>query len=215
MSADELRPPAEELEGAGSDTVSVAAAGPALTRAERTDLQKIARLRARVARSQIVAREAELAAQMETELSAIYPANDPRWDDITAEANEAIKAADARVAQACRDSGIPEEFRPSLDLYWSGRGENASSKRRSELRALGKAQIDAAGKNAKSEIDSSELAALTAIVADGLTSVAAQRFLAAIPTPDELMSAPRIAELEREREIGESSERGRLRGIGW
>jgi hypothetical protein len=217
MRTDRMRPPAAKLEGAkiaGSDSASVATTGPALTRTERADLQKVARLRARVARNQIGAREADLVAQMEAELSAIYPPNDPRWADITAEADEAVKAADARVAEACRVAGIPEEFRPSIGMGWRGRGANGSAERRSELRALGKAQITAAGKSAKSEIDHSELAALTAILADGLTSEAAQRFLASIPTPDELMQAPRVVELEQAREAENVDKRDWLRGIG-
>ena len=211
-----MRPPATKLEGAkiaGSDSAIVAPTGPALTRTESADLQKVARLRARVARNQIGAREADLVAQMEAELSAKYPPNDPRWADITAEAGKLIADVDARIAERCRESGIPEEFRPGINLMWSCRGENATSSRRAELRALGKAQIAAAGKNAKNEIDRSELAALTAIVADGLGSEAAHRFLAAIPTPDELMQAPRIVELEEARETEKVDKWEPLRGL--
>jgi|GEM_PF-1312562 len=191
---------------AGGDTASVRAnesrSGElvaTLSKAERTDLQKVARLRARVARNQIATREAELVAQMESELSAIYPPNDPRWAEIAKAADAAVQSADEKVAAICEEMGIPAEFRPGLHIGWHSRGENATASRRAELRRLGAAQIQAAGKLAKSTIDRAELAALTEIIADGLTSEAAQRFLAAIPTPDELMAAPAVSELERAR----------------
>ncbi len=194
-----------------------ALAGPTLTKAERADLQKVARLRARVARSAIGTREAELVAQMEAELSATYPQNDPRWDDIAKAAREAVASADSQIARLCTEAGIPAEFRPGMNVYWSGRGENGSRDRRAELRKLGTAEIQAAGLTARAAIDRAELGALERIVSDGLTSEAAQRCLASIPTADELMAAPAVSELEakRSRSAGQqrAERRGYMRGI--
>ena len=66
---------------------------PQLTRAERGDLAKVARMRARVAKADVAAREAELAAQLEAELSAVYPAKDPRWADLKEAADAAAKGS--------------------------------------------------------------------------------------------------------------------------
>lgn len=161
---------------------------PQLTRAERGDLAKVARMRARVAKSDVAAREAELAAQLEADLSAVYPAKDPRWADLKEAADAAAKAADEELRRRCIAAGIPEEFRPSLGVWWSGRGENGTAKRRAELRTLGRAQIAALGKRAKVEIERTE--------ADVLRSDAARAALADIPTPETLMPPLVLVELE-------------------
>ena len=169
---------------------------PQLTRAERGDLAKVARMRARVAKSDVAAREAELAAQLEADLSAVYPAKDSRWADLKEAADAAAKAADEELRRRCIAAGIPEEFRPSLGVWWAGRGENGTAKRRAELRTLGRAQIAALGKRAKVEIERTEADVCTRILADGLRSDAARAALADIPTPETLMPPLVLVELE-------------------
>ena len=102
--------------------------GPAraATRRKREDLARIARLRARVARTSVAQREAELLASVEQQLSAQYAVDAPVWSEITTEAKRAVTAADEELAARCRELGIPEEFRPSLNIGWYGRGERPS-----------------------------------------------------------------------------------------
>lgn len=167
-----------------------------LTKSERADLLKVARMNARVAKAGIAAREAELLAEFESQLAATYPANDPRWAAIVAEAERAVAEADAAVARACRDAGLREEFRPRLISYWQSRGENGMGARRAELRKAAGAAIAAAGKTARLQIERAEAEVCTSILADGLRSEAAAEALASIPTPEALMPTLRLAEVE-------------------
>jgi hypothetical protein len=169
---------------------------PTMTRAERDDLAKVARLRAKVARTAVVQREAELLADVEEQLSAQYAFADDAWAEITTGAAAAVAEADRQVAALCRERGIPEEFRPGLNLNWYGRGSNAVPARRAELRKVAQARIAAAGKGAKAAIEAREAEVLTELLAGGLTSQAARSFLESIPTAAALMPALQVRELE-------------------
>lgn len=114
---------------------------PPMTRREREDLAKVARLRARVARSAIVQREAELLADVEAQLAVEYASTDEAWADITKGAVEAVAEADRQVAALCRERGIPEEFRPGLNVSWYARGRNAEASRRGPHRAFGRRAV--------------------------------------------------------------------------
>lgn len=167
-----------------------------LTRGERDDLAKVARLRARTAKSHIAVREAELLADAEAQLAATYNFCDEDWRHITEAAQAAIRAADEQVAEICRQRGIPEQFRPHLYFWWQGRGENAVAGRRAELRKVARANIAAQGRTAKLLIEARESEVLTELLAGGLTSMAAQQYLESIPDPAKLMPPQTIAALE-------------------
>lgn len=154
------------------------------------------RLRAKVARDGITAREAALLADVEERLSAVYKFDHDAWADITRHAQQLVGEADNQIAQRCRDMGIREEFRPQLSLQWYGRGENASRERRSELRKAAQARIAAMGKDAKMAIDARAADVLTALIAGGLESAGAKAFLESIPTADQLMPRLTLSELE-------------------
>lgn len=171
-----------------------------LTRTERGDLQKIARMRARQSKAMLDARKAELLADLEEQLSAKFPANDPRWATVTSEAQKAVAQANDVIRGICQDEGVPLEFAPSLNLSWYSRGENAAAERRAELRALGQRKIDASAKYAKVEIDRVELDVCTAIIADGLRSSDAREYLERIPEPAQLMCPVTLDEVESERQ---------------
>jgi len=184
----------------------------ALTRAERDDLAKVARLRARVARSQVAQREAELLADVEKQLAAQYDIADEAWQEVTAAATQAVQEADRQVAERCRERGIPQDFRPSMHVSWFGRGANAVASRRAELRRVAQTRITAAGKAAKASIEAREAEILTELLAGGLTSDAARAFLQSIPTPAELMPPLAVAELEgaaRSRDVARHDELAR------
>ncbi len=169
------------------------------TRRERDDLARIARIArmsARVARTSVAQREAELLADVEAQLSAVYKFDKPLWAEITSEAEQAITAAHEKLAARCRELGIPEEFRPSLHLGWRGRGENAFADRRAELRRKAQTRIAAVGKAAKAQIERAEADVLIELLAAGLTTDSAQAFLAAMPTAEQLMPPVALVELE-------------------
>lgn len=184
--------------------------GPRLTRAERDDLVRVARLRAKVARSSIAVREAELLAEVEEQLSEVYRVDDDAWADLTTTAEDAVRRADAEVAVRCAELGIPERFRPYLRLSWYGRGESASAERRTELRRRAQARIAADGKAAKLAIERREAEVLVELYADGLTSDAAAQWLQSIPSPAELMPSVALAELENAPAAARTGRRSRI-----
>jgi hypothetical protein len=83
-----------------------------MTRREREDLAKVTRLRAKVAKDGITAREAALLADVEEQLSAVYRFDHDAWADITRHAEQVVAEADKQIAQRCRELGIRESFRP-------------------------------------------------------------------------------------------------------
>ena len=85
-----------------------------MTKAERLELGKVVRLRAKVAKDDAEAQGRRLLADFEAQLAARYPENNPAWAEITATARQAVEDADAKIAQLCRSLGIPEEFRPGF-----------------------------------------------------------------------------------------------------
>jgi hypothetical protein len=160
---------------------------PRLTRAERADLLRVARMRAKVSRSSIDARKGELLVEFERQVSAIYDPADEAWADLVAKSRAATAACDAELAERCRALGIDERFRPKIAAEFFGRRQNASAERRAELRGLAIVEVDAGAKRAKHAIDAAEADVCGHILADGLGSIAASEYLAAIPTPDALM----------------------------
>lgn len=167
-----------------------------LTRAEQTDLQRVIRMRAKVARSEIESQKANVLADLEQQLAAEYPPDDPRWADITKQAEVAVREADSKIAEICEAMGIPKQFRPGMGITWRDRGANGFATRRAELRRAGEARADALAKEIKAAIDRAELDAATAVVRVGLTSETAQQLLDGIPRPADLMQSMALLELE-------------------
>ncbi|MGH7170242.1 MAG: hypothetical protein ACRELF_15030 [Gemmataceae bacterium] len=159
----------------------------AMTAAERQELGKLVRLNAKVAKADLDGRAKWLLADIETKLAARYKFEDAVWADITAAAKKAVKDADAQIAALCRERGVPEQFRPSIDLCWFSRGENAVNSRRVEIRRVAQTTIAALLKEAQVEVDRHAAEQLTTIARDGLTSEAARDFIGAMPNPAELM----------------------------
>lgn len=167
-----------------------------MTRTERSDLSKIVRMRMRVVRSEIKQKAAEALASVEKQLAAAYPMNDPRWKKISEDAEAMIRQTDKKIAALCREMGVPESFRPSLNLQWYSRGENATKNRRAELRNVAVSRIEARVKTGNLEADRSEAEILTRIAASGLESAEAVKFLADLPSADALVPKLMLEELE-------------------
>lgn len=178
-----------------------------LTRAERGDLQRVARLRAKVARNGIDAVKAQRLLEFERELQARYEVDHVAWAELTAEAEATVSRIDAEIAERCKALGIRPEFRPRITASWYRAGENASRERQAELRKLARLELDAMGKAAKQRIDAAELETVTAIVAVGLNSQA-RELLEAMPSVEELIPALEVEALE-----GKPAPRG-LRAVG-
>ena len=170
-------------------------AGPG-TQRERETLLRVVRMNAKIAKEGIAQREAQLLAKADEDLAAAYRFDDDAWAEVTRAAEAAVYKADQRIAQACRDLGIQERFRPQLTISWSGRGENAVAERRAELRKVARTKIKAAGQEAKLAIDRQAAKVMTDLIAGGLKSAGAKALLESIPAADKLMPPVAVAELE-------------------
>jgi hypothetical protein len=168
-----------------------------MTRREREDLAALVRRREKVAKTATAQRSAELCADFEAQLASIYSYDeDQTWRTITEDAQRIVHEADARVAERCRELGIPPRFRPGLNLSWYSRGENAVAERRGELRQVARTRIAALEKQARTEIERQSVELQTQLVAGGLESSAARAFLEAMPTPAALMPPLDVRALE-------------------
>ncbi len=166
----------------------VGVATETMTRRERQDLAKLVRQRARLERAGAAQRKAELMADVERQLAAIYSYDeDDTWKAATEAAEQEVKAAKAKIAARCKELGIPKKFAPGLSVYWYGRGENAVAARRTELRKVAKTRLDAMEKTAQTEIERASVEAQTQLISDGLTSDAARGFLESLPSVESLM----------------------------
>jgi hypothetical protein len=167
-----------------------------IPRSEREELARVMRLNMKVAKAATATRAAELLADVEKQLSAKYDFGDELWAEITRKAGEAVQAADEQIADICRERGVPESFRPGLELCWYSRGENAAASRRAELRSLAQRRIAAAASAAVTAIEARGAEVLTALIAGGLQSAEARAFLESIPTAAQLMPPLALGELE-------------------
>ena len=171
-----------------------------MSKADRASVALLARKRAKVARAMIGERVKALRADVEDQLSAEYRFDDDVWAAITTQAQRTVATADAQIAEICRQTGVPEHLRPSLNLSWHSRGENALSTRRAELRKLAQSRIDAAAESAKVTIEANLLDVETELVRDGLESAQAVAFLDAMPTPEQLVPAVDVTALQAGKE---------------
>jgi hypothetical protein len=165
-----------------------------MTAAEREALCKLVRDNARVAKADADARGKWLLAQIEAQLAECYRRDDSAWADAVAAAEKAIEEANAVIAAAFHERGIRKEFRPAMVDLWFERGETAMKDRRAELRKAAQSQVAARVAEAKVEIDRQAVAQQMQITQAALSSAEAQAFLAAMPSPEELL--PPVGSLE-------------------
>lgn len=174
----------------------MSAGNGAMTKTDRKQLATLVRKRAKVAVARAAQRKAELKAQFEEQLAAIYtPDDDEAMKAIHSTADGVVEEAKVQLAERCQELGIPARFAPRLNLFWHGRGENALASRRAELRKVCYTRLDALEKEARTEIEASSVEIQTQLIAGGLDSEAAREFLASMPTPEELMPAVGLEEV--------------------
>ena len=76
-------------------------------------------------------------------------------------------------------------------------GRNAVASRRAELTKVANTRIDHLLKQAKHVIEAKSVETQTQLLADGLTSADAKRFLETMRTPAELMPAVTVEEVQK------------------
>ena len=159
---------------------------PTMTKAEREELAKVVRMRAKVA-ALVSMRGRLMFSPVDEQLAEQYRFDDAQWAAITAAANRVVEEADEQIRLLCEAQGIPAEFRPEIRLGWYGRGENVSKDRRAELRRAAVSRVDAGACAAKLAIDTTEAQLRGDLAARANNTAEAQTFLNAMPTPEQLM----------------------------
>jgi hypothetical protein len=170
---------------------------PSMSRAERQDLSRVVRLRAKIVRSELETQADRILAEFEQQLAAKYSKSHELWADIVKDAEQVAAKADAEIARKCREKGLVEAFRPRLNAEWYSRGENADKNRRDELRRVAETEVEAQLGIAKDKVNRAEADLLTRIMADGLTSATATNFLETMPSIDDLMPKLTLVNLEK------------------
>jgi hypothetical protein len=93
-----------------------------MTPTERGQLIRLMKSRAKQAERDAEAREKTLMAEVLDLMTAEFEAHDKLWDDAVVIAEEAAAKANAQIAMACADLGIPAKEAPRLELGWHSRG---------------------------------------------------------------------------------------------
>ena len=159
-----------------------------MTSAERNDLRSLIRQRARLMKTELKQRRLELMSDFERQLLAAFSYDqDETWKAAYSAAEQAVNDAKLIIAERCNAMGIPKEFAPNVSVEWWQRGENRSKERRTELRIAAKARLDVLEASGKTEIERISVNGQTDLIADGLTSEAAQAFLEQMPSAETLM----------------------------
>jgi hypothetical protein len=175
--------------------ITAAADGP-MSKGEREQLLRVVRLRSKVAKDDVSARQAQILAQGEAALARRFAEDDQAFADLTADARAYMDGIKEKIDARAAELGIPATFRPTMSAYWFSRGENADPKRRAELRKVLQAQAEATAKAAKLEIDRWSADLQAGIIAGGLASEA-RELLERLPSAEALMPPLRLPELGR------------------
>jgi hypothetical protein len=187
------------------------AAPRTLSRSETHDLSMIIKDRTKVLRAHAEAQAGACLADFEKQLSTIYTWDqDEIWQKAHGRAEEVARECQAKIAERCKELGIPRTFAPDISLSWHGRGENAMTARRVELRRVAKSAIEAMKLAAITKIEKQSLELRTQVVAMGLLSPDAKMFLESLAPVDDAMRSLDFAEVEKRLEQ-ENAELKRLR----
>jgi hypothetical protein len=173
--------------------------GMGMTKSERDDLVRLIKQRERIAKTAAAQRSAQMLADFERQISAVHAFDSNEvWEAAMAAGVKAAHEAQARLDEESKRLGIPEEFRPRMSFGWMSRGQNAFAERRSELRKVALAEINAAEKSAHVQIETQSVAAQTKIIAHGLSSDDALRFFNSLPPVQEMMPALSLETIQAE-----------------
>lgn len=167
-----------------------------MIKAERDQLTRLARLRAKQAEREAEAREKILLAEVIDLMTAEFEAHDRLWADAVVIAEEAMAKANAQIAAQCAELGIPAKDAPGLELRWHARSSEFSNRsRRAELRKMAEVRLAALTKTAKAAIQDRALEVETTLIVGALESAEAVAFANSMPTVEQLMPALQLEDL--------------------
>lgn len=166
-----------------------------MTTRERSDLQQLARMNARVAKADVDAVAAQRLAEFEQEITRDWTTQELFISDLVDEVKIKVAEINALIDERCEAEGIRPELRP---IMGSGPYLNPRLRkdRELELRRLARTELDAAAKRAKTEIDRQTASICGEIVASGLTSADAHAMLSRVDTADALVPSLEVSKVE-------------------
>lgn len=168
-----------------------------ITRSERESLLKLCRQRERLAKAAVGVLAAKRKADFETQLAREFAFDEDRvWKQAYEIVKTTIDQANKDIAKRAAELGIPPEFAPFLRHYWFDRGQNTLRARRAELTKVAHAEIAQLEKDAKCRVEQSSLEIQTRLLTGSLESEAAKRFLEQMPTPEQLIPALTVRNIE-------------------
>jgi hypothetical protein len=177
-----------------------------MTKPEREALAKLIRQRERLAKTSAAERSAHLMADFEQQADRMYSWDeDEVWRKALLSAKEEVDRANLKIADRCKELGIPAAFAPALGIEW--RQQRASiGAERSKMRQVARRRIEQIEASARTAIERASVAAQESLLVGGLTTEAARMFAESLPVVEELMPNLSIADLQRqiieERPIG-------------
>lgn len=174
-----------------------APAAKRMTNADRGELLSLIRKREKVMRAAAGQRSADLLAEFDAQSAKIYHWDeDATWAQAKKDAEDAVAEAEKIIAARCEALGIPREFAPSLGFAWHGRGHNAVTSRRTELRRAAKSKIEALEAAAIASIEKISLQSQTDLLTQGLETDSAKLFLNSMPNLQTLMPSVQVADMQ-------------------
>lgn len=169
-----------------------------ITKGERAELRSLIRQRFKVLRTEVEARKAELAVELEERITAKYAAEDKAWQDAMFLIAEATREANRKANDVLRTLDIDAMDSSREYQVITFRGVQQPKAERRVLLANGTKRIEAQVKAALLQLDGQEADLLTRLVANGLETDEARAFLGEIPTVSALVPADRLLQLEQQ-----------------
>lgn len=171
-----------------------------MTKRDREQLAQVAKMRSRVAKASVEQREMVLRAQVAEELKALFDVEERAVSKAVGVAIAEAARYDKELQERLSEYEIPEHLRPHIvaemmESQMAGKHRSLSM-RRNELDRIASSRIKALGAAARVEVDRQCADTVERLITGGLSNEEAQKFLDEMPTIDQLMMAPPVAELE-------------------
>jgi hypothetical protein len=167
-----------------------------INKGERAELRALVKSQFKVLRSEVEQRQAEMQADLSTQLDERYAAWDKQWSDAMFLCQEKALECNRAVNDLLREMIEQPDGGRSEFMLVAFHPPHKPDRRRTELYRAGIARINADVKAAQLRLDRDEADLLRTLTIGALESEEARQFLAAIPTVGELVSRARLAELE-------------------
>lgn len=168
-----------------------------MTKKEREALVKLIRQRERLAKTTATERSKTLMADFEQQADRIYSYDeDAVWKKVVETANEEVNKAAEKIADRCRELGIPQTFAPTFRFIWQQQ-RAAIGYEREKMRQVAKRRIEQIEASARTAIERASVAAQEALLIGGLDTDAAKYFLESMPSVDEMMPQINMADLQQ------------------